>query len=331
MYLELEMVDFHQQAQLFEWRCPSRSRDAMTRDMCHIWETHGIHEQAVHGHWRNGMANKLDGSEDRFIDREARIFWDENNMAEVRLQVVKDTVDEFNAGRLPWCYKTVRSLIAPFPKTGHMDEYKAGQSDEGEPDCSIGACWDDGISSDDDFRASRKRPSSSVQDDSGTCKNDAPRSRARDKIAPAEEFAIVPYDPHPTPNPQEAIAEVANSLANMTTRCEDLLRSAKTLGSVPIQQAARRELRRLQKKARGPWRERATVKVTMAHLEDRTAFDGHLERTRARMLKDEEQRLTEMSGKLKKREAKLGRARAKVKAAISESGSDGSHDYGDID
>ena len=76
------MVDFHQQAQLFEWRCPSRSRDAMTRDMCHIWETHGIHEQAVHGHWRNGMANKLDGSEDRFIDRDARILWDENNMAE---------------------------------------------------------------------------------------------------------------------------------------------------------------------------------------------------------------------------------------------------------
>ena len=49
------------------------------------------------------------------------------------------------------------------------------------------------------------------------------------------------------------------------------------------------------------------------------------------MLKDEEQRLTEMSGKLKKREAKLGRARAKVKAAMSESGSDGSHDFGDID
>ena len=173
---------------------------------------------------------------------------------------------------------------------------------------------------------SRKRLSSSLQDDSGTCKNDAPRSRALDKIAPAEEFAIVPYDPHPTPNPQEAIAEVANSLANMTTRCEDLLRSAKTLGSVPIQQAARRELRRLQKKARGPWRGRATVTVTMAHLEDRTAFDGHLERTRARKLKDEEQRLKQMSEKLKKREAKLGRARAKVKAAMSESGSDGSHD-----
>jgi hypothetical protein len=110
--------------------------------------------------------------------------------------------------------------------------------------------------------ASRKRLSSSLQNDSGTCKNDAPRSRALDTIAPAEGFAIVPSDSHPTPNPHEAIAEVASSLANMTTRCEDLLRSAKTLGSVPIQQAARRELhvRRLQKKARGPWRERATVK-----------------------------------------------------------------------
>ena len=47
----------------------------------------------------------------------------------------------------------------------------------------------------------------------------------------------------------------------------------------------------------------------MAHLEDRLAFDGHFERTRARMLKGEGQRLTQMSEKLKKREAKLGRAR----------------------
>ena len=71
--------------------------------------------------------------------------------------------------------------------------------------------------------------------------------------------------------------------------------------------------------------------MTMAHLEDRLAFDGHFERTRARMLKDEEQRLAEMSGELKKRKAKLDRARAKVKAAMSESGSDCSHDFGDID
>ena len=68
---------------------------------------------------------------------------------------------------------------------------------------------------------------------------------------------------------------------------------------------------------------RATVTVTMAHLEGRTAFDGHL-------LKDEEQRLKQMSEKLKKREAKRGRARAKVKATMSESGSDGSV-YEDID
>ena len=147
LYLELEMVDLHEQAKLFQWRCPARSRECMTQDMCQIWKTQEMHEQAVEGHWRNGMANNLDGSEDRFIDRGCRVFWDENKMEEVRDKVIKDTVDEYKAGRLPWCYKTVRGLIASFPKTGHMGQYRAGQSDEGEADCHVEKYWDDGCSS----------------------------------------------------------------------------------------------------------------------------------------------------------------------------------------
>ena len=324
LFLELEMVDLHEQAKLFSWRCPSRSKGAMTRDMCYIWKTQGIHEQAVEGHWRNGMANKLDGSEDRFIDRGARIFWDENNMKEVRAKVVRDTVHEFEAGRLPWCYKTVRSLIAPFPRTGCMDEYRAGQSDEGEADCHDQAYWDDGDSSEeDDLRARgasrRKRPACDHAGDTETS-----ALVGLPVPLPDVELAIVPYDPHPTPTPEEAIAEVASRMASQIARCEALLESARTLGSWPLQHAARRELNRLKKKASGPWRERATVTVSMAHLEDRTAFDSHLERMRARKLKDEEERLKRMADKLKTREAKLGRARARVKAALSESGDEAS-------
>jgi hypothetical protein len=45
---------------------------------------------------------------------------------------------------------------------------------------------------------------------------------------------------------------------------------------------------------------------------------------RVLQLKDEDNRLKTVAARLKKREAKLGRARAKVKAALSESGGDSS-------
>ena len=342
LYLELEMVDLYEQAKLFEWRCPSRSKEVMARDLCNIWKTQGIHEQAVDGHWRNGMANNLNGSEDRFIDRCARVFWDENDMAKRRDQVIKDTTDEWKKGRLPWCYKTVRAMIAPFPKTGHMDTYRAGQSDEGEADCekvmAAGAFWDDGIASDEDLRAcgacSRKRSGEDLRaSGAGSRKRPAGDLHVGEAEAivpydkrppPVDEFAIVPYDPHPTPTAEEAIAQVASELASKVTRCEALLASARTLGSWPLQKAAQRELLRLKKKASGPWRERATVTVGMCHPEDRAAFDQDRTRMRVLKLKDEEDRLKTVAARLKKREAKLGRARAKVKAALSESGGDSS-------
>ncbi len=110
----------------------------MTRDMCHIWRSQGIHEQAVHGHWRNGMSNHIDGSEDGSLTA-APVFFEENNLKEVREKIVNDTIHEYKADRLPWGYKTVRSLIALFPKTGHLDVYRGGQSDEGDADCHEGS------------------------------------------------------------------------------------------------------------------------------------------------------------------------------------------------
>ena len=63
---------------------PCAFKRILTQDLCQIWKTQEMHEQAVEGHWRNGMANNLDGSEDRFIDRGCRVFRYENKMEEVR-------------------------------------------------------------------------------------------------------------------------------------------------------------------------------------------------------------------------------------------------------
>ena len=131
---------------------------------------------------------------------------------DLRQKVIKDTEDEFNSGKLPWCYKTVRSLIAPFPRTGEMDEYREGQSDEGEPDCSMGKCWDDGISSDDDVRASCKRPFRACKTIAALAKTTL---RARGPLTqlhlPKGSLLSLPT-PIRRPTPHEAIAEVASSL-----------------------------------------------------------------------------------------------------------------------
>ena len=47
MYVELEMVDLRAQAELLQHKLPSRSNEAMIRDLVQIWRTPGIHEQAV--------------------------------------------------------------------------------------------------------------------------------------------------------------------------------------------------------------------------------------------------------------------------------------------
>ena len=60
----------------------------------------------------------------------------------------------------------------------------------------------------------------------------------------------------------------------------------------------------------------------MANIEDREEFERKLEQMRARKLKDEEDRLKKIAARLKTREGELDRARAKVRAAVSESDGD---------
>ena len=50
-------------------------------------------------------------------------------MADRRAKVCVDVEVEFQAGRLPWTYDAVKSLIRPYPKRGHLDTVKDFQED----------------------------------------------------------------------------------------------------------------------------------------------------------------------------------------------------------
>ena len=47
---------------------------------------------------------------------------------------VAEVEAQYNAGKLPWNYKTVQSLIGKYPHRGHLDVILPGQEDEATPD-----------------------------------------------------------------------------------------------------------------------------------------------------------------------------------------------------
>ena len=74
---------------------------------------------------------------------------------------VAEVEDEYKAGRLPWTYKTVQSLITPYPRTGHLDELKVGQEDEATKDPDPHP-WED---EDDNQKQVDEAPNASDDDD----------------------------------------------------------------------------------------------------------------------------------------------------------------------
>ena len=94
-----------------------------------------LHLKACQGYKYTGTTVALDGTEDdMMICREARIFWDENNMRQKINAAVADVETRYNAGQLPWTWATVKSLIGAYPRRGQLDVLLPGQDDEATAD-----------------------------------------------------------------------------------------------------------------------------------------------------------------------------------------------------
>ena len=115
---------------------PEENIDIMIEVMSDL----NLHLKACRGFKYTGTTVALDGTEDAKICREAKDFWGELGMRKIIDSAVAEVEDEYKAGRLPWNYKTVQSLITPYPRTGHLDVVKVGQEDEATPDPD-GVAW----------------------------------------------------------------------------------------------------------------------------------------------------------------------------------------------
>ena len=88
IYLELEQAAFTRQ-QMLDPGYIGRSLQQLVDDVAATWRALDP-SQAVLGHKRVGLSNRLDGTEDWLITREARFFWDALGMKAVREEAVAE-------------------------------------------------------------------------------------------------------------------------------------------------------------------------------------------------------------------------------------------------
>ena len=94
--------------------------------MAQVMSDRSLHMQACEGYRRTGTTVALDSSEDDRICREAKDFWDELGMRSRIDSAVAEIAQKHAAGLLPWTYKTVQSLITPYPRRGHLGVAQLG-------------------------------------------------------------------------------------------------------------------------------------------------------------------------------------------------------------
>jgi hypothetical protein len=144
--------------------------------MVEVWLDRDLHAQAAKGYKYTGATNALNGSEDYMIAREARTFWDKLGVSEKRDGAVHDVEVEVEAGRLRWGYDAVYSLVAPFPKRGHLDATVEHQDDEDPAPAADEEAWsddgDDEDGDDDDDDGGGDGAAAVAEDDEGECEGD---------------------------------------------------------------------------------------------------------------------------------------------------------------
>ena len=102
--------------------------------MIEVMSDVNLHLTAQQGYKYTGTTNSLDGGEDSLICREAKIFWNERKMRGKIDAAVAEVEARFHAGKLPWSYQTVKSLIGAYPRRRHLDVVLPGQEDEATAD-----------------------------------------------------------------------------------------------------------------------------------------------------------------------------------------------------
>ena len=92
--------------------------------MMEVMSDRNLHLQASKGYKYTGTTVALDGGEDSKICREAKDFWQELGVRNLINSAVAEVEARYQAGSLCWNYKSVQSLITPYPRRDHLEEHR---------------------------------------------------------------------------------------------------------------------------------------------------------------------------------------------------------------
>ena len=139
IFIELEQAAFNRQQEL-DPGCVARTPQDVLDDCGGTWRSLD-HRVGVLGHKRNGLSNNLDGSEDFKISREARTFWLEAGMPELRAEAIAE-VDALWASRDLASFADWRRLIREYEDPGIIfDEGAELEGDLEEDEAVYDADW----------------------------------------------------------------------------------------------------------------------------------------------------------------------------------------------
>ena len=133
-FIELQQDLMIRKARMAGGGMADLTREENINIMIQVMSDKELHMRASRGYKYAGALVALDGSEDYKVCREAGEFWNEMNMRTRINSAVAEVEAQFREGKLPWTWKTVQSLITPYPKKGHLDVLLPGQEDEATED-----------------------------------------------------------------------------------------------------------------------------------------------------------------------------------------------------
>ena len=130
IYTEMESADMIRLARESPGKLSSARPENCIDWMIARWRDPKLHLAACRGFKYAGITNALDGSEDQFICREAKEFWQSLAVAELRAKAMRDVAVEVAKGRLGWTFDDVYKVVLPMRNRGCLDSLKEFQDDE---------------------------------------------------------------------------------------------------------------------------------------------------------------------------------------------------------
>ena len=143
VYKKRESLEAFEQLSIRPDRLPSTTRQTVLGRACDSWSAIS-QESCARGYVSNGIANKLDGSEDAFLSLDVQEFWEELDMCRRREEIGAEVLSAIRQGKVTG-FADYQSLLEPYPAHPPVEEGQEAFQPEIVPDGDHDGTDDEGV------------------------------------------------------------------------------------------------------------------------------------------------------------------------------------------